>query len=117
MNRRAFLLRIGGTTLAVPAVLVLTACGGGGDGGSPDAPASFTVQSGGQMHSHQITVVCSDLSGSGVTYTSTVADAHSHTVTLSAGDLATVAGGGTATITTTDLHTHTWAVSKPSFAC
>lgn len=117
MNRRSFILRVGGAVIAVPAALTLTACGGDDDGGgTPDAnlgatsfQASTSDNSG---HSHSITVQCSDLSGNSATYTSTEGGGHNHSVTLDATQLAAIANGDTVMVDTTDLHPHTWAISK-----
>ena len=119
MNRRTFLLRIGGTTLAVPAVLVMAACGGGDDDGADSGgQAQFSVSSSGQDHVHQIFIQCSELdAGGNVTYTSTTADGHNHEVILTGDELAMIGAGSTVTKTTTSLHTHTWSIIKPSLAC
>jgi hypothetical protein len=117
MNRRQFLLRIGGTTVAVPAVLVMTSCGGGGEG-TPDAREEFSVSSSGNDHVHQILIECADLdAGDAVTYTSSSAQAHTHNVMLTAAEVDMVAGGQTVTKMTTTPHTHTWTISKPSNRC
>jgi hypothetical protein len=117
MNRRQFLLRIGGTTVAVPAVLVMTSCGGGGES-SPDAREEFSISSTGNDHVHQIVIECSDLSGgAAVTYTSTSAGAHTHEVMLSAAELGMIEAGQTVTKMTTVPHDHTWTISKPSNRC
>jgi hypothetical protein len=118
MNRRQFLLRIGGTTVAVPAVLVMTSCGGG-DGGSPDAREEFSISSSGQDHVHQILIECSDLAGgAAVTYTSTSAEAHTHQVMLTASEVGMIDAGQTVTVMTSDeAHDHTWTISKPSNRC
>jgi hypothetical protein len=118
MNRRQFLLRIGGTTVAVPAVLVMTSCGGG-DGGSPDAREEFSISSSGSDHVHQILIECSDLdAGGAVTYTSTSAQAHMHDIALSAAEVGMIASGQTVTKMTSDqAHDHTWTISKPSNRC
>jgi hypothetical protein len=119
MNRRSFILRVGGALVAVPAVLSLTACGDddGGGGGTPDAnlgatsfQASTSDNSG---HSHSITVQCSDLSGNSATYTSTSGGGHTHSVTLDSTQLAAIANGDTVMVDTTDGgHAHTWAIAK-----
>ena len=117
MNRRQFLLRIGGTTVAVPAVLIMTSCGGGG-GGSPDAREEFSISSQGNDHIHQILIECADLGGgSSVTYTSTSAQDHNHDVTLTVAELGMIDAGQTVTKMTTDPHDHTWTISKPSNRC
>lgn len=124
MDRRRFLIRVGGALIAVPAVLQLTACGGngGGGGGNPDAStgaSSFNISSTGSTHVHMITVVCVDLSSNGdVTYTSTVASGHTHDVTITVAQLGMIAGGTSVQIVTTSGgHMHTWTIAKPSGAC
>ncbi|HUH05689.1 MAG TPA: hypothetical protein VML75_27030 [Kofleriaceae bacterium] len=120
MNRRSFMIRVGGVLVAVPAVLQLTACGDDGGGGGADAApvTSFAVSSAGSDHTHMITVQCTDLSSTGdVTYTSSNAGGHTHSVVVPAADLATVLGGGSVTITTDEFHVHTWTISKPANAC
>jgi hypothetical protein len=117
MNRRSFILRVGGALVAVPTVLTLTSCGDDdGGGGNPDAnlgatsfQASTSDNSG---HVHSITVQCSDLAGNSATYTSTEAAAHTHTVTLDSTQLAAIANGDTVMVDTNDTHAHTWAISK-----
>ena len=118
MNRRQFLLRIGGTTVAVPAVLVMTSCGGG-DGGGPDAREEFSVSSSGSDHIHQILIECSDLvGGAGITYTSTSAQDHTHDVMLSVAELGMIDAGQTVTKMTDELgHEHSWTISKPGNRC
>jgi hypothetical protein len=123
MKRRDFLMRIGGAMVAVPVVLVATACGDDDDGGGGNADAaaatSFMSSSVGGDHTHALTIQCTDLSGSGdVTYTSSSGGGHTHQVTITRADLTTIMGGGTATVMITDLgHDHTWMITKPSSAC
>jgi len=121
MDRRSFLLRVGGAVIAIPAILHATACSGDDEpgGASPDsAPAtSFTAMGTLSGHTHEIEIQCADLSSGGVTYTSTSTNGHTHDVTLSADQLADIAAGVTVTVNTTDLHPHEWIISKPSTAC
>lgn len=120
MNRRGFLIRVGGVLVAVPAVLQMTACGGGDDGGSPDAPvaSSFTASSSGSGHTHTVTVQCSSLSASGdVTLTSSSANSHTHEVTITAAQMAMIAQGTAVTVSTTSIHPHDWTISLPSNVC
>lgn len=122
MNRRSFLIRVGGTLVAVPTVLSAVACGGGDDGGggggadASTGQTSFSVMnSDASGHSHQLVIQCSDLSGSGVSYTAT--GGHTHTVMISQSELGMISSGSSVTINTTDGHAHTWIISKPSGAC
>lgn len=123
MDRRRFLIRVGGALIAVPAVLQLTACGSdnGGGGGNPDAgnATSFTISSTGSSHVHMLTVVCTDLASNGdVTYTSTVASGHTHDVTISVAQLGMIASGSSVQIVTTSGgHMHTWTIAEPTGAC
>lgn len=70
-------------------------------------------------HTHQITVLCADLSSSNdVTYTSTPANGHTHQVVITSAELAMILGGQSVTVTTTDMgHTHGWTIAVPSNAC
>ena len=70
-------------------------------------------------HTHQITVLCADLSSSNdVTYMSTVANAHTHQVTITAAELTMVLAGQSVNVTTTNGgHTHGWTIAVPSNAC
>jgi hypothetical protein len=120
MDRRSFLVRIGGVMIAVPAALAV-ACGGDDD--NPDAisgQTSFGITSDGTgaPHDHVLTVQCADLdNASNVTYQSSEASGHDHRVTLSPEQLTSIAAGTAVTVTITDGHTHTWVISKPASAC
>ncbi len=119
MNRRSFLVRMGGAILTAPAVLHLTACGSDDGGGNADAARaiSFSVTSDGG-HVHDLVLRCSDVSGSAdITYTSSSTNSHTHQVMLTAAELGTIASGATVTKTVNDGHMHTWSITKPSSAC
>jgi hypothetical protein len=120
MKRRDFFIRVGGTLLAVPAVLHAVACGGDDDGSKADAqpaPASFQAHNEDNAgHTHTLTILCRDLTGNGVTYTSSSVG-HVHMVPVSASELAMIAAGQTVMIMTTSLHNHTWVITKPAAAC
>ena len=114
MHRRDF---IRGALTAAPAVLIATACGGGG-GGGPDAGASsFSVSSTGGDHVHRLTIECADLTGGGVTYTTTAENGHTHELALTADQLATIAAGNAVQVSVTTPHDHTWTVRRPAGAC
>src|SRR5262245_23262473 len=78
MQRREFLVRLGGVLVAVPATLTAISCGGDDDddgGGATD----FTITSDGAAHTHKVTIKCTDLSSSSdVMYTSTTDAGHNH---------------------------------------
>ena len=118
MNRREFLVRVAGLA-ATPIVLQIVACG---DDGSPaqvdkvSFPGSAALP---DNHTHTGTITCTQLNGGvTITITSSVNSGHSHPVTISDSQLATVKGGGTVMIITNDQsHTHTWTITKPTGVC
>jgi hypothetical protein len=120
MKRREFLIRIAGAGLAVPAVLKVAACGGGGDGGNNDT-MSFVVQnssSDGADHSHTFRVQCDEIMAGGALSFLATGSGHTHSVPLSAAEVATVSDGGSVTVNTSDGgHDHIWMVSMPANAC
>lgn len=118
MQRREFLVRLGGVVIAVPALLELVGCG---DDGPTDAPRGYDVTNASDStgHTHQIRVLCGDLTAGGaVTYTSTSAG-HTHTVSLTMADIQMIVGGGQVTKTSSSGggHTHNWTVRTPAGAC
>ncbi len=116
MDRRSFLMRIGGTLVAVPVALVAVACGS--DDAEVDAAnaTQFSVTSSG-AHTHALTIICADLQGTGVTYTSGSGGGHSHQVTLTAAQVGQLAAGELVTVAITTPHAHSWAIRKPANAC
>lgn len=117
MERRDVLVRIGSLLVALPAARLLSACGGsdGGGGGGMQNPTQLTFVSSNDLgHSHatslQVTELTTPPTG-GVTKTTTNVQAHTHQVTLSEAELASIHGGGTVTKTTTtdDGHSHTFS--------
>jgi hypothetical protein len=123
MNRREFLLQLGGGLIALPVVLQVAGCGD-----DPAAPAGdthtthfhSTSQPDGTGHAHTITVECTDLSQSGFQFTSTSISGHTHRVTLSQAQLLEIAAGtsvGPITSTTDGGHAHAWTFSKPAGVC
>jgi hypothetical protein len=122
MKRREFFIRVGGTLLAVPAVLHVASCGGDDDDDSNVDSGPTTSFSAGNLstdgsgHSHSFIVMCADLSGSGATYTA-MGGGHSHGISLDATQLADIAAGNTVEFMTTSVHPHTWSIRKPTNAC
>jgi len=124
MKRRDFVIRVGGSLLAIPAVLHIAACGGGDDGddvsgadaGGVDSFEGMNLANDGSAHSHTFTVQCADLDSAG-NVTVTAAGPHAHTLTLTPAQLADLAAGTTVTFSTTTPHAHNWSVRKPTNAC
>jgi hypothetical protein len=68
-------------------------------------------------HSHDITIRAADLAaGTGVTYTSTAAFGHVHTVTLTSQIISDLNAGGTETVISNPDntgHSHDWVITEP----
>jgi hypothetical protein len=116
MRRRELLT----SALGLPAVLWAVSCGG--DDGPADAnfQTSFQTQSETNTsgHRHVLTVVCADLGGGDVRYTTSEAADHVHAVTITRAELADIAAGQSVTKAITDQgHSHTWVFTKPATAC
>jgi hypothetical protein len=117
MDRREFLVRMGGVLVAVPFVLEAVSCG---DDKGPTQPAnSFSGTGTGSGHTHSLTVLCVDLSRNSVTYTSGTGGSplHSHPVTLDMTNLQDLTNEQQVQINTSDSHAHTWTIQKPRGAC
>ena len=120
MKRREFCVRVGGSLLAIPAVLHVASCGGDDD--SPDAAGNTSFvgmndDAAALGHTHTFTVLCSDLGGNGATYMAE-GPPHTHTIELTGADMAELAAGNTVMVGSTDgPHPHSWVVSKPANAC
>ena len=119
MNRRQFLVRIGGTLIAVPVILQAVSCGDDSSGptGTPGFDSTSESASG---HTHNIRIQCTELtSGSDIVYTSSTSNSHTHTVTLAVADMATIMSGGQVTKTSSldSSHAHGWVISKPAGVC
>jgi len=102
MERRVFIIEAGKAFPVVVGAAYLIRCGGD-SGTSPsgvaDVQAASTVVNG---HTHTVNVPASDqLHPANTTYTSSTDSGHNHMVTLSAGQLQTIASGGSVTVTST----------------
>jgi len=120
MNRREFLVRVGGTLVAVPMVLEAVSCGSDSSPAAPAPTDRFSVTSTSTNgHTHRITLLCTDLTQNGITYTSTTDSGHSHQVTIDATKLQSIAVGGTETVQNTPdgTHMHSWTIQKPTNVC
>jgi hypothetical protein len=124
MNRREFLVRVGGTLVAVPFVLEAVSCGSD-NSSQPQANATSWSEDGNLVfsHTHRVTFQCTDLASSAdKIYTSTAAGmpTHTHTLTLTPAELAMIASGSAVTKasnTDTTMHAHMWVVQKPASTC
>lgn len=120
MNRREFLVRVGGTLVAVPMVLEAVSCGSDNGPAAPAPTDRFSVGNSevNPQHTHTFIVLCADLASPPTfkNYTAT-GSGHTHTVRLENSDLVTVAGGGEVVKNTNDLHPHQWTIRKPSGVC
>jgi len=111
MNRREFLVRLGGMSLLVVLPEVLAGCGSGDLTITSDADANG--------HTHTITITSAQITG-GAAYngnTSQYSDGHYHVVAVNASQLATVNAGGTVQVSTSSTtggssHTHTFTIHK-----
>jgi hypothetical protein len=119
MDRREFLVRIGGLVLAAPLALEVAGCGedDGGDGNG-DANGFTVTSSLSSGHTHNVTVLNADLANppvEGVAYTSTSSGGHTHAITLSQAQLTEINEGGEVTVTSTQNsgHTHSWTIRRP----
>jgi len=122
MNRREFLVRVGGTLIVVPMVLEAVSCGNDSNPAAPSATDQFSTTSTTDTgHTHRITVRCTDLSSqSEIPYDSTTDGGHFHRITLTVSQLQQIAAGnavGPLTSTIASGHTHNWTFQKPSNAC
>ena len=120
MDRRTFLVRLGGTLVAVPMVLEAVACGSSSTKANSTTSWPETSSTNGG-HSHTLTLLCADLAKNSVQYR-TSNNGHDHTVNLLAADLTTIAGGGQVGPITTSLdgggpHSHTFTIRKPAGVC
>jgi len=111
INRKQFL----GVAAGSGAGLVLAACGGGGYGGStPASSCGSTI--GPPIHGHTMTVAVADVNSTvDKSYDITGTANHSHSVTLTAQQLAQLKAGTAVSVTSTaggtDGHTHAVAVN------
>jgi hypothetical protein len=117
MNRREFIIRVGTALIAVPVALSLESCGN--DNGDTPAPPGFDVNSTVDLaHSHSVRILTSDLTNppaSGVVYTSSVSDGHTHTIALTQQQLTDINNGVSVPVVSsvTNAHTHGWTIQKP----
>lgn len=111
MNRRTFVIEAGKAFPIVAGAIYVVGCGS-----DPTAPSSVadisSTSSVVNAHTHSVGVSASDqLHPADTTYTSSSTSSHVHMVTLSSGQLSTIASGGSVTVTSTQStvtgnHTH-----------
>ena len=100
MNRRTFVIEAGQAFPVIIGALYLVGCG---SSTSPSAVADVTsISPTVNGHTHAANVPASDqLHPSDTTYTSSTTMNHVHMVTLTAGELSTLASGGSVPVTST----------------
>ena len=110
--RRTFVIEAGKAFPIVVGALYVIGCGSDnptGPSAVADVSSTSTVVN---AHSHSVGVSASDqLHPADTTYTSSSTSSHVHMVTLSSGQLSTIASGGSVTVTATQStvtgnHTH-----------
>lgn len=96
MDRRAFLSFAAGS-VAVGALIVLNGCSGGSDSSSTTEPTKTYADEKGEIssnHGHSVTLTAAQQeAGADVRLTLTSGGGHTHTVSLTAADVATVVAG------------------------
>jgi hypothetical protein len=120
MDRRTFLVRVGGSMIAVPLVLELVSCGSSSSPTNPPQNDRFSGTGTGSGHTHSVTVLCTQLqAGVAISITSGAGGVgpHTHLVPVSDTQLATLAIGAQITIDTFTPHAHTWTIQKPANIC
>lgn len=126
MNRRDILKRLGLVLVAVPVMNCAAeedypprppgGGGGGGSGGGDEEDASFMVTNDDYSgHAHSFEVLCTELEDGKTVWTA--GGAHTHMVTLTDAQIASVLNGERVTIETTGGHPHTWIIEMPSGRC
>jgi hypothetical protein len=103
--------------LLVPLAGVSGACSSGSGGSSSNSSCDgvFETSTVTNNHTHTLCVPSTDLSSppsSGMTYTTSFDDGHSHTVTLTQAQLTTISDGGSVTVTTSSPAPHDFTISK-----
>ena len=112
MKRRDFVWSISG---AVAAGAALNACGGGGDGDSPDAGMLNCTANGagatiGANHGHSAAAISATDVNAGAEKTYNLSGGgHTHMITVTAAQFTTLQGGSSVMVTSTNdsAHTHT----------
>jgi len=111
MTRREVLIQMGSLLLLVPAGTVFVGCGDSDDGDDGGTGTALTFTSNVvQAHSHRVSIQMSELTeppSSGVNRNTTVDDGHLHTVSLSEADLSAIESGQVVTKETTLVNAHT----------
>ena len=115
MKRRDFLEGLAISVTMVSTGALLSACDDDDGGGNSDAgtcnvsgASGFTAS----PHRHELSLSASQITdGAEITLTSTSGSGHSHQVTLTSSDLATLASSCSVTVRTTDVgHIHSWFI-------
>ena len=118
-SRRKFLKSLGKIVVVASAGAVVSGCEVDSISGGGFSLLFVTGNMDDSGHQHIFIIDCSDLTaGADKTYTALGLSArHTHPVTITASQFATINGGGTVTIMTVDQHPHTWTISKAANVC
>jgi hypothetical protein len=112
MTRREVLIQIGSLLLFVPAGTLFVGCGDDGDDGGGANDALTFTSTVVQAHSHTVTIQMMELTGppaGGVTRNTSVDAGHLHAVTLTQADLNAIDAGEVVPKETTLVDAHTHA--------
>ncbi len=102
MKRRVFFVEAGKAFPVVVGALYLVRCGSDNGTNPSDVAAVVAVSTVVNGHTHTTTVPASDqLHPADAVFTSSTDAGHSHMVTLTAGQLGSIAAGGSVTVTST----------------
>lgn len=121
MNRRDVLKRLGLVLVAVPVINCASEeeypprPPGGGDGGGEEDAGFMVSNDDYSGHAHSFEVRCAELEDGKSVWTA--GGAHTHMVTLTDAQIASVLDGERVTIETTGGHPHTWIIEMPSGRC
>lgn len=115
MTRKQFLRTVVGAGIGAAGIAALASCGVSDGGGTPDASGgTCTTPSAaiGSNHGHVMVVALADVTaGIAKDYDITGTAGHTHTVTVSASNMATLKTGGTVMVQSSSANAHTHAVT------
>jgi hypothetical protein len=117
LTRRALLAQSTVLLLLVPVASAVAACGtsGGSSASASSCDGIFETSTVTNAHTHTLCVPTTDLTNApsaGVTYTTSVSDGHDHTVVLTQAQLQSIDGGQSVTVTTSSPNPHNFTIAK-----
>jgi len=119
MERKTFLKRLGGAVLVTLPLMNLVSCSGSDDSGGGNQGTTRDCLDNGarngnitQNHGHTLTVPKSDIeAGTQKTYTIQGSSQHTHNITISADDFATLRDNQQVVVNSTNNESHTHSVT------